>query len=460
MSKAASLVDELSSLFDELDDTTLDTMDEEKVVEMRKKMYPYGRTIEGSDKVLTFCVTDLDKRFKQRLLMTSMVGFLNRKLDEWHVPDGIPVTSVYDYAKAQSKGEDLLAPTEEELKKETAKYRKERLENEEWMRKRLIVKEFLEDMFQFNPDEHVRSAYKPNFQDTSREVVDTPAGKLAIRHRCRRDTSFKDVMRQWKMKKSLVTASPATAASPATTSTAASPATTSRDVDPSVSKTVREMIPPSDTFHFWNYYLESNYDALLSAVADLYAEVPDFDLSINPLSWHEDVSSADDFIHKHRNEVITEIFKAHSGKWNFYAPYKKIRETTRYFNDKTIVLEEMMKQLESDQRMGEELMKNKIRKKKRKNIEEEGPDDPQFLKWKKENTTLKDMGASEVNQSSYADDECPDDAVQVDVFRISQGGRKLEKSKFYTKAEAPEFPSESKEKDARAMALQAAEKKQ
>ena len=102
MSKSESLVDELSSLFDELDEESINTLDEEKVVEMRKKMYPYGRTIEGSDKVLTFCVTDLDKKFKQRLLMTSLVGFLNRKLDEWHVPDGIPVTTVYEYAKAKA----------------------------------------------------------------------------------------------------------------------------------------------------------------------------------------------------------------------------------------------------------------------------------------------------------------------------------------------------------------------
>lgn len=447
MSKSDYLVDELSSLFDELDEESISTLDEEKILEMRKKMYPYGRTIEGSDNILTFCVTDLDKRFKQRLLMTSLVGFLNRKLDEWHVPDGIPVTPVYDYAKAKLKGEDLLKPSEDELKRETKKYKKERLENEEWMQKRLIVKEFLEDMFQFNPDKHVRSAYKPNFNDPSRKVLETPAGKLAIEHRCRKDTSFKDIMRQWKMKQSLTATPESKTPSPAEVSKTPSPA------DPTVPKTTREMIPPADVFHLWNYYLDSNYDALLGAVADLYAETPEFDLAINPLSWHEDVDKADDFIHKHKNEVITEIFKAHSGKWNFYAPYKKVRDTTRYFNDKTIILEEMMKQLESDKRMGEELMKNKIRQKKRKNIEEEGPDDPQFLKWKKENSTLKDMGATDINQSSYADDDCPDDAVQVDVFRISQGGRKLEKTKFYTKAEAPEMSKEVTQKDARSLAL-------
>ncbi len=496
MSNPKAFTDELASLFDELDEKSIESFNEDQVLELRKKMYPYGRTIEGSDKVLTFCITDLDKRFKQRLLMTSMVGFLNRKLDEYHVPDGIPVTSVYDYVRAQRNGEDLLEPTPDERSRETKKYKKERLENAEWMQKRIIIKEFLEDMFQFNPDEHVRSGYKPNFKDPDRLVIDTPAGDLAINHFCRKDASFKDTVRQWREKQRIekkrvakgteadtsetaevkadikadikaetpdgtpaVETDTSEPVETATTETDASePVETPTAKDPTVAKTVRQMIPPADIFHSWNYYTEANYDQLLAAVGDLYGEVPFLDFAVNPLSWHENVDKADEFIHKHKNEVITEIFKAHSGKWNFCAPYKQVRDSTRYFNEKTHVLEEMMKQIESDQRMGEELMKNKIRKKKRKNVEEEGADDPAFLKWKKGNTTLKDMGAEEVNQNSYADDDCPDDAVQVDVFRISQGGRKMEKSKFFTKAEAPEMQTEDEHKarpSARQSALEA-----
>jgi len=468
MSKSEALAQELSSLFDELTPENIATFDEDQILEMRKKMYPYGRTIEGSDNVLTFCITDLDKKFKQRLLMTSLIGFLNRKLDEWHVPDGIPVVPVYDYVKSRLKGEDPLAPTDEELKRETEKFRKERKENEEWMQKRIIVKEFLEDMFQFNPDEHVRSSYKPDFKNPDREVVDTPAGSLAINHRCRKSAEFKDMRRQWLAKTAAIETQDT--ASGETTETDSGPTPPEKgqfaapetkeqkqeleaQKDETVATTTREMIPPDDVFHLWNYYTESNYDSLLAAVADLYCEVPWLDVAVNPLAWHNDVDDADTFIHKHKSEVITEIFKAHSGKWNFYAPYKKVRDSTRYFNEKTILLEEMMKKHEEDARIGEELMKNKIRKKKRKNIEEEGPDDPQFLKWKKNNTSLKDMGATEVNQASYADDDCPDDGIQVDVFRVSQGGKKMEKSKFYSKAQAPEFMAEDTQQSARQQAL-------
>jgi hypothetical protein len=83
-------------------------------------------------------------------------------------------------------------------------------------------------------------------------------------------------------------------------------------------------------------------------------------------------------------------------------------------------------------------MKKRVAKKKKKNIEESGPDDPGFAKWKAQNTTLKDMGAwTQKNENSMAPDDCPEDSVAVDVFSFSKGGTSVEKSTFFTEAEAP-----------------------
>ena len=84
-------------------------------------------------------------------------------------------------------------------------------------------------------------------------------------------------------------------------------------------------------------------------------------------------------------------------------------------------------------------MKKKITTKKQENIEKAGPDDPSFVAWSKENSSLHDMGCENINQASYADDECPDDAIQVDVFKVSQVRNEFTKGKFYTEAEAPTF---------------------
>ena len=51
--------------------------------------------------------------------------------------------------------------------------------------------------------------------------------------------------------------------------------------------------------------------------------------------------------------------------------------------------------------------------------------------------SLDTLGVDKLKQEE--DDECPDDAITVGVFRFSQGGKKLDVDKLYTKCEAPDF---------------------
>ena len=172
-------------------------------------------------------------------------------------------------------------------------------------------------------------------------------------------------------------------------------------------------------------------------MGDLYCDKPDLESAINPYAWHDTEDDADKFIDKHQNEVITSIYKARSGAWNIFAPYKQVRESMRYFNKKTMVLEEIAKQIERDAKLGADLMKKRIKVKKQKNINEDGPDDPAFLKWKEGNTTLQDMGAELNKQDNDVPNECPDNAITVPVFRMSQGGQVFKKTHFFSEAAAP-----------------------
>jgi hypothetical protein len=99
----------------------------------------------------------------------------------------------------------------------------------------------------------------------------------------------------------------------------------------------------------------------------------------------------------------------------------------------------MVKQLERDERLGQDLMKKRVVKTKKKNIIEEGPDAEGFKKWREQNSTLKSMGAEYIGD--MADDDIPDDAVQVDVWKIAKGGLEIAKEKFYSKAETPNVPA-------------------
>jgi hypothetical protein len=421
-----SAAGQLSKLLEELDDESLSKMSDSEVLELRKQLNPYGRTIEGSDKILTYSYTDLQFEYTKKLITTTMIGFLNRMCDEWRVPDGIPVISVYDYVRDPSKLDEF----EKGLKNPEA-LRTQLDVNKVNMQKRVAIKEFLEDMFQYNPDLHVRSAYKPNLKDDERTIIDTPAGNLAVYELKNKDPLFKEDILLYERACLL-------REKVAKETKKLEPVVKVPDrVVTEVTKYVTEMIPPADIFHRFQYYYDSNYEELRNVVSDLYCDKPCFETAINPYSWHDSDEDAEKFITKHRDEVISTIFKAHSGKWNIFSPYKKVRESMRYFNKKTAVLEEIAKQIESDAKIGSELMRKRITIKKKQNIVEEGPDDEAFVKWKSQNTKLKELGAESIPQSEYENQDEIDAALEVPVFRVKNGGTTFEKTSFYTEAMAP-----------------------
>jgi hypothetical protein len=432
---------DLEKLLSELDEESLDKLNYDDVLEMRKKLNPYGRTIEGQGNYLTFSFINLQEKYMEKLLFTGLIGFLNHACDIYKVPENIPVIPVYEYLK----NPDLLQDFHRDWKM-TEKIERDIKENEEAMAKRVIIKEFLESLFQFNPDEHVRSVYRPCPKDIDREILETPAANISVEMLKKRDIQFRKEMleydralhlREMSMKDSKIYKE----TEPLVSRKLLLPDLHYSKVrfgdwkkkDLNLLRSVCEMIPPHDIFRNFRNYYETNYDKLREAVLHLYCDKPEFDIAINPYQWHESDDSAVEFQQKHKDEVIADIHKAVSGKWNLLAPFAKVRETAKYFNKNTAVLEEIMKQQEMDAKLGADIMRKRIKKKKRKNIQEEGPDSEAFRKWRAENSTLKDMGVEEIKE----DEE--DDGVKVDVFRIKDG--KLQKSHFYTQAEDPKVPN-------------------
>lgn len=421
MTDTQTTANELTKLLEELDEDTISKMDDSEILELRKKLNPYGRTIQGSNKVVTFSYTDLQGQYQKKILTTAMIGYLNRMCDEWEVPTGVPVVSVYEYCK----NPELLNEFENGLDKPTEQLLNDINENKKMMEKRVIVKEFLEHMFQYNPDIHVRSAYKPNPKDTTRNILETPAAQLAIYELKKKDNIFKEDMHQYEID---VLVRKQAEENGEKFKESVKP---SEKVVTDITKFTTEMIPPQDIYHRFNHYYETNYEELQSIVEDLYCEKPCFETAVNPYCVHDTDEDADKFINKHKDEVISTIYKAHTGKWNIISPFKKVRESMKFFNKNTEVLEQIADQIEKDAKIGAELMKKRIKVQKKKNIKVEGADDPEFIKWKATNTTLKDMGAETLNEKDL-EDECPMDALEVPVYRIGKGGTEMKVSKFYT----------------------------
>lgn len=579
MTDVVSSRDRFAALLNELEDDSLQEVDSETVHETYQNLYKHGQIIEGADAACVFSSTNLSQKYQQRLLMTSVVAFLNRACDEWDVPDDTPVFPVYDYCKGLEEGHDLI---DEYVKKHpdlAPNILTDLAFTKEKMYERWIVTKFLERQFQFNPDRHVRSAYRPQPKDNNRKIIETPSAKLAIEHLKFKDIEFRQEMLNYDRTMHLMNMAGSVNTKTANSHFTESNSNNTQDecnlaysvdklndivdsdcdivkkishefeksdeqlyavvnelskeytdidslnvqcvngevnainnafekinerfslspkvlneiklelqeahneqlgkiqhanlqsrsvlqdiiskfhkkygmIDGKVLVNTYNMIPPADTFHRLNTYFESNYDKLIEATANLYCEVPYLDLAVLPHQWFSSKSTSKDgkenwtkneeqaraYVKRHRNLAITSMITARSGMWNFYAPYEKVRDSTVFFNDKTIVLEEIMNQIKRDEQLGEELMKNKIRRKKKENIKKEGGEAKGFQEWKKQNSILKDLGAITVNQ----DDDCPPDALEVPVFRVDKDGV-FKRDVFYTQAEAPTYIEQAAE---------------
>jgi hypothetical protein len=457
--KKLSTAEQLELYLNSLNDEDLSELDKDKILQMRKDLNPYGRTIAGSDKWLNFSITQISHEYWKKFLTTALVGFLHRMNDEWKVPAGVPVVSVYDYLDDKTK----LDTPEAVIKKDNKSMIYDYEFNRKWMEKRLIVKEFLEEMFQFNPDEHVRSAYRPNYKDDSRVILDTMAARLAVQHLAKQDKEFnkqkeeyddeknikkkkitKTIIGKDGKKRIIVKKVEEPRPLPERTPTDPSPLNPEAPKDASIYDTVTNNIPPHDVFHRFKMYYTENYENLRDAVNALYVERPDLELAINPYSWHDSKEDAELFKKQHADEVIAEVFTVQSGKWNFFDTFKEQRESVNFYNKNTIILEEMVKQIERDEKLGQDLMSKRVEKEKKKNIIESGPDAENFKKWREENSDLQKLGAKYIGD--MADEDMPDDSVQVDVWRLAKGGLEITKDKFYSQAEAPTFVKESQDK--------------
>lgn len=262
-----------------------------------------------------------------------------------------------------------------------------------------------------------------------------------------------------------------------------------------------DVIPPQDSFHRWGYYTEVNYDALRSATEAIYCEKPDLDWALILYEYQEGSTEEVDkwfasFRDKHQDEVISSIRALDFGGWTLLGDFKENRSRISFLNKHTEVLRRILDRHEEDKRIGKELMKHRVRRLKAQNIREEGPDAPGLKEYRAQNTKLGSMGAERVitpaemkrlekargdlslakelevldqykativeletaakarkllpeEQRQLADAKdslkmaeemlhVPEDAIQVDVFTHDAKAGTLQKTKFYTEAEAPD----------------------
>jgi hypothetical protein len=453
-------------------------MDEEKIKECLEMINPYHYVGDCTDKYLNFSFTKQADIFQEKFLVSAMVGYLFRAVNEWKVPQGIKPVLVDEWAKDPS-----LADTPKTILENGSEDAKEAYEvNRNFMKYRAVVMAFLESIFQFNPDVHCQPGHRPNPNDKDRKPIDSKAGKLAHDYLLATD---KDYQAAYDLKQELDNLKPEKDAPPAkpkkakkTTkkkskapeklgvmtpeewsefeaATPVKPKKTTRkkskapekpeDQEPADLKQqmedklscynlTRKYIPPSDLFYRFRMYQDENIEHIRRFVADCYGEVLQLDLALQPLSVHDTEQEAEEYKKKRANEFTVDVFTARFGFWCMLESSEARRNNVRYYNKQNRIFEEIIEQAQRDAKLGTELLSKRVRKAKKENVRREGPDPEGLERWKAENTQLRQLGA----EFSKLHPDLPEDAVQTEIWDFQN----LENPKTvaFLEAEAPTVP--------------------
>lgn len=142
-----------------------------------------------------------------------------------------------------------------------------------------------------------------------------------------------------------------------------------------------EHIPPQDTFHRWEFYNDVNYEELRTATEAIYPEKSLLEMALIVYDYNEGTADEvkaryEEYCNTHQNNVISDIKSMELGNWTLIASFKKNREKVNYYNQKTEILKRIMDRNAQDKILGQDLMKKRVHNLKAKNIKEAGPNDP------------------------------------------------------------------------------------
>jgi hypothetical protein len=419
--KKRDVVAEMHAAIAALSDEDLKNMSNAEMENLCDKFSPYNYMVEGSKtgKKLLMSFTQMDQDYMKQYLVTGIIGYMYRALDEWNYPQDlgacIPVSEYLD-------DPSVIEP--ENWDSLTENQKKDNRENWERMQERVITKKFLDSMFQFNPNKHVRSIYRPNPNDKSRKIFDTKAARLAMFMQARSDAELKDRMRIYG--EELKVAGSDSAGSAAEIS--------------DLEKRVTQIIPPMDTFHRLNRYISTHDVKLHEATQSLYGSKNCLECAVAPYKLVNNMEEAKRFIDKNQSTIPSEIIMVDMGMWNIRPKGDMLKEATHVTNKKTRIIDEMMIMKKQAKDLGGDMVKKRTIDAKKRNVEEEGKEAPGFRNWRENSSVLKEQGAIVITDKDMEDDDfVPDDSVRVNVMNYNARHNTVTKSHFLTKAEKPTY---------------------
>ncbi len=224
-----------------------------------------------------------------------------------------------------------------------------------------------------------------------------------------------------------------------------------------VEKAMYNNVPPNDTFRRFTSFYEVNYDKIRETTNNLYNVKPDLENAVIIYDVLDDKKDVDKFIQKYGTNSKFDILNFPLNQWTVVGAFKQNRERVNYYNKHNKIIESMLEQQETDNNLSADLLKNRVKTKKRVSERVFGKDSKEFNEYKKMNPSeletkygLKmedlDDGSIKISKTETIDQETgkvlntdedgtPDNALEIDVININAKTGTSSKNRIYTKSE-------------------------
>lgn len=121
------------------------------------------------------------------------------------------------------------------------------------------------------------------------------------------------------------------------------------------------LVPPLDTFHSFTNYFETNYEHLRQCTDDIYGR-SSFECAIVAREVFDTEKKAIEWENKYKSDFDLSIMRITLGGWTFIDPWKENRDTMRFDDEKTRLAMDIIEKKKEEERIGRDILHKRANK--------------------------------------------------------------------------------------------------
>lgn len=179
------------------------------------------------------------------------------------------------------------------------------------------ILDFLDYFFRFDPNNHIRAGYQPNYDKVVREKIKNNTEKFKYAN-------------DGKM---IIT-----------------------------DKFAEYLVPPADTFASMKHYFESNYEYLRQCTDDIYGETNIIESCVMVYDVFSSEEKANAWKEKYKKDVNADIYTVKTMNWVLIDNFAENRAKIRGSDAKMRLLDRVVEKMKEDEKIGQDLLKKRGKK--------------------------------------------------------------------------------------------------